>query len=205
MQNMGDKRDYLFSALPPGMRNHILVDDVALYSVSPAWMAGKMCDLILARVGPGVTITDGTACVGGDTMAMAAVFTHVNAVKVHPGRADMLRSNVATVGLTDKVTVHCADYVSICGDLVQDVVVLDAPWGGPEYIDQERLDLFLGDTALVDVCATVWPSTRVILLKVPINFDFNKFFTDFKAKVDDAVMINCTHMRKAVAVMLSKQ
>ncbi len=52
-------------------REDIHVDEVALYSVSPFWMADKISKLMLAMAGPDAVVTDGTACVGGNVINFA--------------------------------------------------------------------------------------------------------------------------------------
>lgn len=205
------KKDYLFAGHAPAVRAAFQVDDVALYSVTPAWMTAKICAALLAKVGRDARVTDGTACVGGDTMAFAAVFAHVVAVEANADRAAMCAANVAAAGLADKVTVLHADYVNVRGCWQQDVVFLDAPWGGPEYWKTDALDLYLEhggmQEPLADVCAAVWPATRVIALKVPSNFGHAAFLARFKelvAPVGVDVIYETVNMRKAVLVMLSK-
>jgi len=85
-------------------------------------------------------------------------------------RVAMLQNNVDIVGCGERVTIHHASYLSVCHLLEQDVVYLDAPWGGPSYKDMETVDLFLDGVPLVDVCARVWDRTKLIALKVPKNF-----------------------------------
>jgi hypothetical protein len=205
------KKEYLFADFTPDVRARLQVDDVALYSVTPSWMTRQICAVLLDKVGPEARITDGTACVGGDTMAFAAVFAHVTAVELHPGRAAMLVENLAAAGLAEKVTVLQADFVNVGGCWEQDVVFLDAPWGGPTYRNATAVDLFLEhdgrNIPLAEVCARVWPRTRIIALKVPINFDGAKFVQQFKAetKEDDNLRVQRTNMTKALLVILSRK
>ena len=51
------------------------------------------------------------------------------------GRCDALRANVALCGAD--VTVHQGDYNALYDTLRQDIVFLDVPWGGPEYVEAE--------------------------------------------------------------------
>jgi hypothetical protein len=53
------------------LREDIHVDEVALYSVSPSWMADRISKLVLELAGPDAVITDGTACVGGNVISFA--------------------------------------------------------------------------------------------------------------------------------------
>lgn len=169
------KRNFLFKDFPPELCEQLHMDEVAMHSVSAAWMAERICSVILALVGPGATITDGTACVGGDTIRFAQKFSRVNAVELSEQRAHMLYHNVKVCGVAAKVYVYNADYVRACTSLVQDVVFMDPPWGGPQYLTQKSLDMFLGPTPLADVCKRVWPFTKCIVLKLPMNFNQDGF------------------------------
>jgi hypothetical protein len=205
------KKEYLFADHEPEVRARLQVDDVALYSVTPSWMTRQIRAVLLEKVGPDARITDGTACVGGDTMAFAAVFAHVTAVESHPGRAAMLVENIAAAGLAGKVTVLQADFVNVGGCWEQDVVYLDAPWGGPEYRHAAAVDLFLEHNGtqvpLSEVCARVWPRTRIIALKVPVNFNGANFVQFFKAKTKegDNLLVQRVDMKKALLVIISRK
>lgn len=206
------KKEYLFADYDPDVRDRLQVDAVALYSVTPSWMARKICVVLVQKAGAGARITDGTACVGGDTMAFAAEFAHVVAVEVDAGRAGMLDANVEAAGFRGKVTTLCADYCNVYGSLEQDIVYLDAPWGGPDYWRADKLDLFLQHyeekVPLVEICSRVWPRTQTVALKVPVNFDGDKFINEFTKLVrptyDGCISFKCTDMRKALLVIVSK-
>ena len=116
---------------------------------------------------------------GGDTIRLAQTFRHVNAVECDAARVDMLRSNVATLGVEENVSVYHADYLDICDTLEQDLVYVDAPWGGPDYKLLDSVQLHLSNVPLGDVCRRVWPRTKYLVLKVPVNFDKKSFFVDF--------------------------
>lgn len=175
-EQVRSKRDYLFKDLGD-LREDIHVDEVALYSVSPFWMADKISKLMLAMAGPDAVVTDGTACVGGNVINFARYFKAVNAVELSAQRARMLQHNVKVTGFSAKVTVRNDDYVRICTSLVQDVVFMDPPWGGPDYksVPGALLDLFLGPHRFADVCLKVWPHTHYLALKLPVNFNLDGF------------------------------
>jgi hypothetical protein len=202
------KRDYLFADVTPDIRACLKLDSVALFSVTPSWMTKIIATVLLKKFGAQSRITDGTACVGGDTMAFARVFAHVTAVEANAERAAMCAANVAAIGLSHKVTVLHANYVDVTTDLSQDVVFLDAPWGGPDYWRAEKLDLFLEHggtpTPLVEICAKVWPHTRGIALKLPINFNADEFLPTFGTLIGCECHVQWTNMRKALLLVLSK-
>ena len=180
-----NKTDYIFSDVPEHVRKLLLLDDVALYSVSPAWMTAVIIKHLLETVGRHAVITDATACVGGDTIRLCSVFKSVNAVEVSRERADMLTWNLGVMRLTN-ARVVCNSYVNVCTDLVQDAVYIDAPWGGPEYKSLRTVNLFLDDVPLSVVCQRVWPFTTVIALKVPKNFGMGSFSEDIMSMLPNS-------------------
>jgi len=76
---------------------------------------------------PNSIITDGTACVGGNTISFARSFRKVNAVEVNAKRFNMLRKNCSILKVAEKVTLRKGDYSKMHQELKQDVVFLDPP------------------------------------------------------------------------------
>ncbi|CAI5728076.1 unnamed protein product [Hyaloperonospora brassicae] len=198
----GDKRDFFFRNLDYEVRNQLLVDEVAEFSVTDFDMATKISqavlDLFLAPLKDDVTpesgdddqdastltaaerkkyplvVTDGTACVGGNVLSFCDFFTHVNAVENDFTRVEMLRHNLQVLNKTNATCMH-ANYLDVMLELQQDVVFLDPPWGGPEYKDLDEVDLFLGGFPLHEICTQLQAHTKCVVLKVPSNFNDAKF------------------------------
>eukprot|EP00644_Phytophthora_capsici_P014463 jgi/Phyca11/503407/fgenesh2_kg.PHYCAscaffold_3_\ len=129
-----------------------------------------------------LVVTDGTACVGGNVLSFCDFFSHVNAIENDPTRVQMLRHNVQVLQKTNARCIH-ANYLDVMLELQQDVVFLDPPWGGPEYKDLEKVDLFLGGLPLHEICTRLQNSAKCIVLKVPSNFDDAKFSQRVPGKV----------------------
>jgi hypothetical protein len=176
------KRNYLYSTLTKTQQAMLHVDEVALYSVTPAKLAAEQAHIIRTFVGKDATITDATACTGGNTIAFGKLFRNVHAVEINRSRASMLRHNLDVVGIAEKVRVLEGDYTKLTLDLEQDVVFLDPPWGGPDYKFASSLNLYLGSTNVNDIIANLTfgrpssetehiPYARFIFLKAPLNFN----------------------------------
>ena len=135
--NIQKKRHYLFrDKLTVEEQGQIQLDDVALYSVTDSHHAEEITQLLLNYIPRTGTITDGTACVGGNSMSFCRYFKHVNAVERDAGRSAMLRNNLNVIGLKN-FTIYTSDFVSTIPQYKQDLVFLDPPWGGrisPLYI-----------------------------------------------------------------------
>ena len=75
------------------------------------------------------------------------------------------------------VTVHQGDYNALCDSLRQDVVFLDVPWGGPEYVEEGATCDALGDVPLVDVVLRLRRRASAVALRLPTKgrFDVDAF------------------------------
>ncbi|RLN94732.1 hypothetical protein BBJ28_00013908 [Nothophytophthora sp. Chile5] len=129
-----------------------------------------------------LVVTDGTACVGGNVLSFCDFFTRVNAIENDSTRVRMLQHNLQVLHKTNATCIH-ASYLDVMLELQQDVVFLDPPWGGPEYKDLDKVDLFLGDVPLYEICTRLRGNTKCVVLKVPSNFDGDKFAQHVPGKV----------------------
>jgi hypothetical protein len=208
----GDKRDFFFRNLDFDLRRQLQVDEVAEFSVTDFEMATKISQAVLDLFAPPkddptsesgseeqqedgsvtavakarkkypLVVTDGTACVGGNVLSFCDFFTHVNAIENDTTRVEMLRHNVQVLQKTNARCIH-ANYLDVMLELQQDVVFLDPPWGGPEYKDLAKVDLFLGGLPLHEICTRLQASAKCVVLKVPSNFDGDKFSQHVPGKV----------------------
>jgi len=136
---MDDKRDFLFRFIPLEKRKELLLDDEAFYSVTDQYTADKISKDILKNIPNIKVVTDGTACVGGNTYSFSKYFEKVHAVEIDPLRCSYLRKNLELldVGNTD---VHLGSILETCPQLHQDMLFLDPPWGGPNYKSKKKID-----------------------------------------------------------------
>ncbi|KAF0699104.1 Aste57867_10306 [Aphanomyces stellatus] len=172
-----DKRDFLFGGISPDLRIQLQLDDVAQYSVTDTKTAARISHFLMSLDGltPASVITDGTACVGGNTASFCTFFRYVQAVEIDPTRFQMLVHNMHAVLGHVNIQCFCASYVDVAQCFYQDVVFMDPPWGGPEYRSRSTVDLFLGETPLATVCEALIGRTQYVVIKVPENFDLDKF------------------------------
>ena len=132
------RRDNVFPFLDRGLRESFALDDTAAYSVMDEHTTALLASF-LACVYAGelatLAITDACACTGACAVVLARHFRAVDAVELDAGRCAALRKNVLLCGAD--VTVHQGDYNALWDTLRQDVVFLDVPWGGPDYVEAE--------------------------------------------------------------------
>jgi 16S rRNA G966 N2-methylase RsmD len=120
-------------------------------------------------------ITDATSNVGGSAINFAIWSKYVNVVEINPKVCEILKNNINVYKLNHKVNIFCDDYTKIMSTLVQDIIFIDPPWGGLDYKSHKSIDLKLGEYDISEVCNLLKNKTKLIILKVPTNFNFIKF------------------------------
>jgi hypothetical protein len=141
---------------------------------------------ILKHVFPNMntlTITDATACIGGDTLNFANHFAHVHSIELKDDNFKALTNNVGVYDYQN-VTLHHSDS-TVLFNWNTHVLYIDPPWGGKDYKKHTTLDLFLSDKRL-----DVWLEEILlrrnrpnhIVIKLPVNYNFNRL--NFLTNVD---------------------
>ena len=186
-----EKKDFLFRYVHPEIRKQLKLDEEALYSTTDQVTADKITKDILKFVPKKSTITDATACIGGSTYSFAQCFSNVIAVEYDKTRFSYLEYNMNILPYNDnksniilytpqinKIECRNGDAIIECTKQFQEAIFIDPPWGGPEYKILPKVQLYLSNLPLCEVCKKLCNFTNFIILKVPINFDEEKFILD---------------------------
>jgi predicted RNA methylase len=157
--------------------NLLKTTDEGLYSITRRRDSEKIVSIIYQTTGSAhdKTVTDATACIGGDTIQFGLKFKKVHSIELNNENLEMLRNNIEVYDLKN-VTLHHGDVTKIF-NWHTDILYIDPPWGGPAYKENTDLDLMLGDTRL-----DVWLNTILkkkyrpsfIFLKLPQNYNFKR-------------------------------
>lgn len=170
--------DKIFPDHPNVDKSKLLVTNVALYSVSKVQAATRLVNLIKKYMGTGpLTITDGTSNVGSDTIMLAKHFEHVNGIEWETEQFPILEHNVKQYNF-DNVTLYNRDTIAILPTLNQDVIYIDAPWLGRDYKKNKQMKLHLSHMELSEIYNTFIQYCKLMIFKVPVNYDFNNFLTN---------------------------
>ena len=202
-------------------RKNMLLDDVAIYSVTDARTADRITKTALALPGgPHREVCDGCACVGGNVISFARALRkggRVTGIEFDATRCEFLRHNVATAGvpaeiLRGDVARATAEEATDDGDgwacrsavRRADLLFLDPPWGGPEVARKPAgsVRLHLGGVDVGELCRRVaGPGFRArhVLLKLPPNYDV-AFLTETLAGVA-AVKVDPAFRKMILAVV----
>jgi 16S rRNA G966 N2-methylase RsmD len=122
-----------------------------------------------------MTITDATACIGGDTLNFANQFAHVHSIEVKESNFKALSNNVEVYGFQN-VTLHHADSTKFFNWNTH-ILYIDPPWGGKDYRKHENLDLFLSEKRLdvwIEEILIRRNRPHYVILKLPVNYNFNR-------------------------------
>jgi hypothetical protein len=153
----------------------ILVSTEGTYSISSNKGSSKLVYLLEKYFKSNkVTITDGTGNNGSDSIALALKFKHVNSIELDKINYDVLKNNVAVYKLNN-IDIYNGDSIKIIPKLTQDVIYIDAPWGGQNYKEKSRMELYLGDLQLGDIYNKFKTHAKLFVFKIPKNYDFTNF------------------------------
>lgn len=159
------------------------ITNVSEYSISSVEEANQTANKIAELMETNdLIITDATANVGGNTAGFAKKFKFVNAIEIVKIHADMLKENLKSLGFENKVKVYNDDYTKIYNTINQDVIFLDPEWGGPDYKKKYILDIKIGGIDLVEFLKMILDKAKLIVLKLPFNYNFNKLLKELKSK-----------------------
>jgi hypothetical protein len=129
-----------------------------------------------------ITITDGTANVGGNTLSFSSYFTKVNSIEYDNKTYNGLVHNCKNIYKRHNITFYNGDCTKIIPTLTQDVIFIDPPWNGLFYKAYDKLHLYLGNKDIFDIVSDWYNTTQAKLycIKCPFNFDFEPFIKNFQ-------------------------
>lgn len=197
---VNDKRFRMYLFGHEQMRADLWMTRESIFSVTPYEMAERIADTIVKslaslnveqqtleemslvhRVKCHYTITDGTANVGGDTLAFARRFHKVRSIEIQEEAFQCLKHNVHELQ-KNRADEYNMNIDCIKGSLMQNlnketghVLYLDPPWGGPGYktLDQQLIVLELDGVEVASVAEQAFeknPDLLSVWIKAPTNF-----------------------------------
>jgi hypothetical protein len=168
MENLYDSHE-----VPIILRNFKLNGEGA-YSITKPHEASQIVKCIEGFIDDHIlynkTITDGSACMGGDLVRFCTRFKIVNGIEIDPDNFRFLVKNVHIFGC-ENANLFCQDYTEIYKSLKQDIIYLDPQWGGPDYKTKDVVYLKFGNYELWEFIRDIINEniTKYIFIKVPLN------------------------------------
>tara|TARA_Y100000022_G_C13259281_1_gene381734 strand:+ start:5999 stop:6556 length:558 start_codon:yes stop_codon:yes gene_type:complete len=178
--------------------DNLIVPETVLSIYTTKQQALQINKIIKLYSTPDYTITDATACIGGNSYYFLRDFKSVNLVE-----SDINNFNILKINTNFNLNTFNCSYNWIKFILKQDIVYLDPPWGGTDYKSKRKIDLYLDDINVLDIINEIYNYTKIVALKVPNNFDTYKLNNNFwKYKI-----YNITKSKKCIykLIIFSKQ
>ena len=120
------------------------------------------------------TITDATACMGGDLIKFSKCAKFVIGVEKNLENFEILQDNCKTFDCENINLIH-DDYLNIYEKLSQDIIYIDPPWNGPEYKMKQCVFLKIGDIDLYELVNNIINKklAKYVFIKAPSNVCLN--------------------------------
>ena len=124
---------------------------------------------------------DATAHIGCDSVFFAAQYpgSKGSCVELDDKTCSVLEDNIQRFSLEDRLSVYCGSCVTLVNKIAAstqkrvDLLYLDPPWGGRDYIEADTISLKLDHMSVVDLIKS-WLNNGVannVIYKTPINID----------------------------------
>lgn len=189
---MGDQNNNIF--FPEMQNKHILMDDVAKYSITLPEKADMITEIIRRNYQlmfptdnlDELIITDAMACIGGNTLSFSKCFKTVHANELNTTRFQYLVHNMKEYN-RENIYFYNDNYLNIIHKLKQHIVFIDPPWGGPIYKSQYKMDIMIQydeeanqpikEVKVDEIIDNIFSDemTKMIIYKLPINHNIDNF------------------------------
>jgi 16S rRNA G966 N2-methylase RsmD len=205
--------DILFPLPPSRHYKNLMIDDEAVTFVTTPQNSEIISVIIDSQIPKHIqrsdlTILDGTACVGGDSISFGKNFGSVVATEIDHDRFKMLVNNLKEYDLSNVVALN-DDCTKIYKRLnFIDIMYFDPPWGGKSYKNEKKLQLSLSNIPIEDIIISIFnkddhghtnssnpsnlinPTVRsdvkMVVFKLPKNYDLYHMYC--KTKRSDTTM-----------------
>ena len=143
-----------------------------------------------------LSITDATACIGGNTLSFGKYFYNIDAIELDEDNFKLLKSNIKTAykfkdlfkpSFSGKVNSYHGDYQDILSSIKHnDIIFLDPPWltEGETYNYDKPSMPMLGDLTILEVIDNVCKQFEHVFVKLPPRLDLGDF------KINKSIILN---------------
>jgi hypothetical protein len=160
--------------------NRLIITDEGKYSITKRKDGEKLLEIIRKEIKTteNKIITDLTGCIGGDTILFGLNFKQVYSIEYNENNYKALENNVKKVYNLENVKLYHGDSTKIY-NWKTDVLYLDPPWGGINYRDKNRIDLYLGNIRIDIFLKEILErenKPKYIFIKLPRNYNFSRLY-----------------------------
>jgi ubiquitin C-terminal hydrolase/16S rRNA G966 N2-methylase RsmD len=157
----------------------------SMYSVSKVRGATELYNIIRKYIPITIdlTLTDGTGNIGSDTAYLAPKFEKINTIEIDIKTFEVLKNNVEALELNN-VNLINGNTLEQLEKLKQDIIIIDAPWGGKDYKKLKKMKLYMSGQEISELWLDNKDYAKLFIFKVPCNYDIESFKTTVGVKVD---------------------
>lgn len=169
-------------------KKQLQITDKGIYSISKPYLSQWICNIILNNIDlskeyikENITLTDGTAGIGGDLIYFSKYFKKINGIELNKTHFEVLKNNIKEVLNIKNVDLFHDNYCNIYKKLENDIVYLDPPWGGKNIYKKKDVMLYLGNDKIFNIINILHEiKIKYIFLKIPHNFNYYLFLHKIK-------------------------
>ena len=179
-----------FKSLPNKIKNLLQFNLISSFSTTEFTIADQMSRYILSIVDPEslksnklskLSITDATACIGGNTISFGKYFSNVISIELEEYNFKILEHNIKESKekkdlykppLNGVIKIYNSGYEEILpGVAKKDVIFFDPPWTkeGEPYDKGNPSIPLLGDKTIFEVIDEVCELYKYVFVKLPVN------------------------------------
>lgn len=204
--NLIKLKQIIFPYIEENKINNLLIDNESIKYITYASSAQEITNIIMNNLDfkgniikemNKLVITDMTAGVGGNVLNFSNYFKYVNAIEIELIRYNYLINNIKTYGYNN---INCYNNNSIKllldeDDIRQDIIFFDPPWGGINYKEIDNIRLTFENRTIEEICnLLIKNETKMIVIKLPNNYDFDFFIKEIKYPVYKYIINKMTIM-----------
>lgn len=149
------------------------------YSCLPPYAGKRVASIITSHLGTVSNIIDATSHIGCDSINFChRLDAKCISLEINDRAFECLTANKEAFEVKNITTIKCdcVQYLKTHTGIV-DFIYFDPPWGGPDYWREKKMMLYLSNVPIYTVVNDILKKkiARAVIIKVPSNFDFNKF------------------------------
>ena len=157
---------------------NLIIPEIALNVYTTKYQAYQINKIIKTFIPTDSVVTDATAGIGGNSLFFIKDFRRVNLIEKDPDMYKILIKNTKLENRVNISSYNCSyNYIKFM--LIQDLVFFDPPWGGQDYKNKKKINLFLDGINVIDIINDIYNFTKIVALKIPNNFDTSRFDNSF--------------------------
>ena len=146
------------------------INGEGLWSITHPDEADQISFQIIKILGNNKSIIDMNAGCGGNVISFCKNFNKVTGVEINKDTFTLLKNNVECYNYNNITLLNddCMNHIKNN----YDIYFFDPPWGGPNYKNQDKIQIKINGVNLEDVIDQI-DKSKLKVLKLPYNYNNN--------------------------------